>query len=298
MSKLTFKMLLFSLICSSALISQTQTNKREAQPINVGFSIDLFNQVDIRDASVAIEMWGDELLGELGIKYYPETKIFNTNQEILDALKNNKLDLISLLTTDYLEIAKEAPMEPYLITTVGGSYGYSFLLLVRKDNEIKNLMDLKGKQINVPSDSFGKLVNMWLTTTLHDKGEKFNTFFSEVKEVNKPSQALFPVFFKQADACVIPEQSFNTMLELNPQLKNDLLIIDTSPELVNGIMCINDKLENNLRETTTETARKLSHTDSGKQILTLFKSEELLKFKPEHIKSTKELFDKYKKITK
>lgn len=291
-SKIILLLLLFT------VTTLAQSKRKDAKPLTVGFSIYLFNEVDIRDATVAIQMWGNELMGNLGLNYFPEAKIFDTNQDIVSAIKNNKLDLISLLITDYFEIEKQIEVEPYLITSVNGVYGYNLILLVRKESGIRNIKDLKNMRINTPTDGYGKLSDMWLEVILNKNGEKFDTYFSERKKVNKPSQALFPVFFKQTDACVIPEPSYLTMLELNPQLKNDLIVIEKSPSLVNGIMCINKNLDEDVKKLTLDTAQKLSQTASGKQILTLFKSEGLVKFKPEYIKSTKELVDKYKQINK
>ncbi|MCB0742424.1 MAG: PhnD/SsuA/transferrin family substrate-binding protein [Ignavibacteriales bacterium] len=286
------------LLIAEVSVSQSNNNKKNTQSVEVGFSINLFSQVDIRDATVAIQMWGNEFTGSLGINYTLNTKIYDNNEDIITALKQNKLDLISLLSTDYFEISKKAEVEPCFINTTNGKVGNSFLLLVRKDKGIKSLADLKNKRINIPVDSYGNIIEMWLETTLNEKEQKLSTFFSEIKTVEKPSQALLPVFFNQIDACVVTEPSFNTMLELNPQLKKELIIIEKSPEFINGIFCLNKSVNENIKNITLDAAQKLTQSISGRQILSLFKSEELLKYKVEYIKSTKELYEKYKKIQK
>ncbi|MCW8849378.1 MAG: phosphate/phosphite/phosphonate ABC transporter substrate-binding protein, partial [Melioribacteraceae bacterium] len=187
-------------------------------------------------------------------------------------------------------------IEPIFINSTNSKIGTSFILLVRKNKGVKSLTDLKNKRINIPADSYGIFIEMWLENTLYDQGQKLSTFFSEIKNVEKPSQALLPVFFGQTDACVITEPSFYTMLELNPQLKNELIIIEKSPEVINGIFCINKNTNENIKNATMDAAQKLTQTVSGKQILSLFKTESLLKFKPEYIKNTRKLFDKFNQI--
>ena len=86
------------------------------------------------------------------------------------------------------------------------------------------------------------------------------------------------------------------MLELNPQLKNELMIIEKSPEFVGGIMCINKNVSEDIKKIALDTAKKLSKTTSGKQILALFKAKKLVKYNPEYLKKTKELYDNYNKI--
>jgi len=67
-----------------------------------------------------------------------------------------------------------------------------------------------------------------------DAGE---TFFEEIQEVSKVSQAVLPVFFDQADACIAPMDAFRTMAELNPQLEEELWVIDTSPGFCQAVVC-------------------------------------------------------------
>lgn len=298
MKNYSSQIILILLLLVNAAFSQTNNSKKEAQSITVGFTIQLFNDVDIRDAEVALKMWGNEVLSGLGVNYYPDTKIYKNTVDLIAAIKDGEIDLISLLTTDYFEIGNKVELEPSLITTSGGKIGFNFFLIVRKDRGLKNLKDLKNMQINIPSGSLGQLVKMWLVGNLFDNGLKHRKFFSDEKEVNKPSQALFPVFFKQADACVVSEKSYNTMIEFNPQLKNDLIIIDKSPELVNGLMCFNKKLDENTKTIIINTSLKISNSVSGKQLLALFRADDLIRFKKEDLQGTIDLYKKYKKIEK
>lgn len=292
-SKILFFILL---LIAEVLLPQSERNKIEPQVIYVGFSINMFNQVDVKDASVAIQLWGKELLGSLGINNSLETKVYENNNDIITDLKQNKLDLISILTTDYFEISKKLDVEPYFINSNNGKYGYSFLLLVRKDSGLKSLADLKNKRIIITSDTFSQLITMWLETTLYDKEQKFSEFFSEFKEVDKSSRALLQVFFNQTDACILPEESFETISELNPQLKNELIIIEKSPEYVATIMCLNKNIKKSVKKATLDAAQNLTTTISGMQLTSLFKSDGFLMYKPEHLKSTLDLYDKYNKI--
>lgn len=289
-------LLLILLLLVKVSLSQTKSNSKENQAVEVGFSSNLFNQVDTRDATVAIQLWGKELTESLGMNYFPNTKIFDNTNDIINSFKQNELDLITILTTEYFQISKKIELEPFLINSTDGKYGISFIILVRKDKGIESLDDLKNKSLNIPSNTYGKLITMWLETSLYKRDQKYSSFFSEIKIVGKPSQAILHVFFNQIDACVIPEESFKTMLELNPQLKNELVIIERSPDLVSEMLCLKKNIRENIKVATLDLAQKLSQTVSGKQILSLFRSEGFLEFKLEYIKATKELIDKYEEI--
>ena len=57
---------------------------------------------------------------------------------------------------------------------------------------------------------------------------------ARIKEAQKPSQALMPVFFRQADACVASRHYFEVNSELNPQIQRELMSISNSPGLAGG----------------------------------------------------------------
>lgn len=290
-------LLLFLFFISSVFAQQKAENKN-LKPIYVGFSNSLFNDVDIRDAEAAIKMWGNELLKNMNSSITPETAIFETSKELISAINNNKVDLVAIPTLDFLTIRDKVKLEPNLITSINGKHGYDFIIVVKKDNNYHKIEDLKNKVINLPTKTTGRLAKMWLTVFLNDKGFNIDKFFKEIREFDKPSQALLPVFFNQADVCLIPSMSYNTMLELNPQLKKELTVIETSPILVNGLMCINKLIEPDLRKSLLEAASKIGKTPSGKQILNLFKSEDVIVFEEKYIKEIEILTDKYNKIKK
>jgi hypothetical protein len=88
-----------------------------------------------------------------------------------------------------------------------------------------------------------------------------DTFFGSVEEKVKVSQALLSVFVGQSDACLFPDESYKTMVELNPQLKQKLRTIVTLDNLLIGIGFFRKTYKENLKKETF------------KRILTLQNSE-------------------------
>jgi hypothetical protein len=76
---------------------------------------------------------------------------------------------------------------------------------------------------------------LWLDTQLlRQQLPPSHSFFRSVKLVENASQAVLPVFFRQADACLLPRWSYDTMVELNPQVKEQTTILVHSPLLARG----------------------------------------------------------------
>lgn len=278
------------------MVSQTNIEHEEIKLVNMGFNRGLFDDVDIRDAKVSLKMWANELLNNMEINISPETAIYETNNELIKAINKNLVDLISLPIVDYLRIKDEVKLKPSIITMSNKKIGYNFVLVVRKDRKINTIKDLKNRIINIPSNSFGLLTKMWLATSIQNENERYDIFFNKVNKYDKPAQILLPVFFKQADACILPKTSFNTLIELNPQLDKELIVIKESPVFVNGIMCLNSSIDESLIEPIIRAIKNLSTTSSGKQILALFKSDGVIEYDEKHLEETENIYNKFNAI--
>jgi ABC-type phosphate/phosphonate transport system substrate-binding protein len=123
-----------------------------------------------------------------------------------------------------------------------------------------------------------------------------DAFFGKVSLIRKSSQVLLPVFFKQADACLINSDAFETTVELNPQMKRDLKIIARSPSGTTSVICIRTTLKPALRQTLVDSLRDLHAEPKGQQILTLFKVEKLLPFEPSYLESARQLIQDHGKL--
>ena len=115
------------------------------------------------------------------------------------------------------------------------------------------------------------------------------TAFANVTAVGKPSRLVLPVFFGQADACVVTQRSFEVMKELNPQLGRQLSVIARSVPVVPSFLCFRAGVSPQLRERYVNVARKMQTTVSGLQLLTIFQSDSLAVLPPESLESARAL---------
>ena len=110
-------------------------------------------------------------------------------------------------------------------------------------------------------------------------------FFATIKSVNRASQALLPVFFQQVDAAVVERHAFKTMVELNPQLNEQLTVLAYSSPLVHSIACLNRNADEQVKKAIIDTASKLGESTNGRQILILFQLDRVVPFKPSHFEA-------------
>jgi ABC-type phosphate/phosphonate transport system substrate-binding protein len=128
--------------------------------------------------------------------------------------------LVGMPSLDFLQIKDKIPLEPALSYSLNNQVGTEYVLIVPKDKESHSLSGLKNKKIIIHKhDDTGLIPILWLNSLLRQQGlPPAERFCGSIKKVDQVSQAVLPVYFRQADCCVVTCDGFETMKELNPQL--------------------------------------------------------------------------------
>ena len=89
---------------------------------------------------------------------------------------------------------------------------------------------------------------------------------------------------------------FQTMVELNPQLGQNLDIICRSPQLLRGVVCFRTNYEEKYKDAVKKTLKELHKDLDGQQILLVMREEKLLPYRPQYMETSRELFKSYQSI--
>ena len=135
----------------------------------------------------------------------------------------------------------------------------------------------------------------WLDALLAQEhlGAK-EAFFRKVEVVQSPTAAVLPVFFGKRPACVVEDTAYQTMVELNPQVKVALQVVASSPAYLNSITFLNTGgwSSAQARQEFVSALRDLHLEPEGRQLLLMFKVDRMLPFKPNDLDSVRELHAK------
>jgi phosphonate transport system substrate-binding protein len=278
----------------SLLLGQTQTPVSET--LNIGFTSSFFVGVNASDGLAATKVWADAIVKKKSLSLVTSSMVFEDVFELEKAVKEGRVDMVTLLTREYLSLESKIPLEPYFVPENRGKMKEECLLLVHDRSGIQNLEELVKKNVLISDDSRVSLGKIWLENILTGKGyASLDAFFGKVSFIHKPSQALLPVFFRQADACLINKEGFETMAELNPQLKRDLRVITKSPAGIVSVICIRKGYKPSLRQLLIESLQDLHSEPKGQQILTLFKVDKLVPFETSYLESPRQLIQEHRK---
>lgn len=188
---------------------------------DIGYSSSIFTHLVKENAQAAAKLWSNLVIRKKNGT--SETRIFENFSEMEKELKEGKVDLVILLSNEYLGLKSRGLLEPIFISARGEELYDTFILVTRKDSCIHSMRELRGKAFLQQCGSSSEIHRLWFDMLMMKHGVcEPERFFSSMKEVITPAQVVMPVFFKRADGCIVSRRSFDVMAELNPQLRKDL----------------------------------------------------------------------------
>lgn len=270
----------------------------------LGYTKYSFREVNPPDASAAVKVYAETLKDKIAKRVQRPANftatIYETENKVEEALKSGKLDLLSLTAEEYFPLKKKVNIYPFLATTSGEDPFEQYVLIIRNDMEITRIANLAGKRLSIPNPNYNPMLKEWLFNYLmKNKMPDINETFKEIKIVEKESNAVYDVFFKNSDCTIIRKKVFSTLCELNPQLKNSLSITASSEPMVLILTAANSASDQELFSIILEEIKEFHLTLGGKNILNIFKAKRFIRVNENHLKSVKNILDEnaaYRKV--
>ena len=287
------KIALLLCVVAGILFSSADSWGADNKPptFRMGYAMRTLYDVDMKDAHAAFQMWSSEIGMQTG--YAVTMTMYDNVEALLKDFRNGALDFGIVTHADFFHMDRGEIDHNHIVTNVrGGKKGHSYFLMVQKDSPFQHVKDLKGRKITVlKSDHMGKI--FLDTLLLRNKLSESNKFFNLIEEKPKVSQTVLSVFFGQSDACLIPDVTYNTMVELNPQIKQRLRSIATSDNVLVGIGFFRKSYGEEYKNEVFKRIVTLQNSPRGRQILLLFKSEAFAQVEEKEFRSLNKLEDEY-----
>jgi ABC-type phosphate/phosphonate transport system substrate-binding protein len=255
----------------------------------------IYNQ-DIR---LAVEILLKEMAKNTDILF--ETKYTDDLEKAIYDFQDLKVNILTMNFIYYLqEYEKISPyvQDAWTLLAKKNNNFRRFFLLVNKKSKIHSLKELKNKRIALlEKDSIQELYID--TLLLENEGVESNEFFREKVYQAKFSRALLKLFFNRIDACIVSEYVWDIAVELNPQIKNRLRIIDKSPDIFPPISVTLIRKESpeysKMYKSFASDLRKNTRTT---QFLNMYQVVESIKINESNIKPILEYYKHYLRLKK
>lgn len=286
---------------ATPLACATETNHDPANNyprlLNYGI-LNTLKGVNYDDARIAIEMNFNRQNNSMTPRFETTLEILSDVSEAARRLRERRLHGLSITGIDYILLREMASIEPLFVTSkLIDSPLEPYVLLARQGIELKTLATMEKTRLIVENDNSWDIGRIWLETALHDTGlPQSDLLFGTIQASHKPTRIVLPVFFGQAEACLVSQSAYETMVELNPQLGKKLRVLLSSPGFVKSLICAVDYLDPEFMVQMKENVRNMHKTADGRQLLTIFRHRRNFPFTPEILFETERILHKYKKI--
>jgi ABC-type phosphate/phosphonate transport system substrate-binding protein len=179
--------------------------------------------------------------------------------------------ILGLQGQDYFRVREHVPLDLVFLPWPGGRKTSTYVVLVRDDSGIDESSHLRGRLLLTVEGRQMGLARIWLEVMLSEAGlGGSRSLLQSVKTHHRVAQAVLPVFFGTADACLVSRSGFETMAELNPQISQQLRVLASSPPVIPFVTCMRSDFTGIDRQ-RTEAAYLEAHLHAqGRQLLTLF----------------------------
>lgn len=243
---------------------------------HIGFSSSMFSDVNENDAKAAVKVWGELIARERNVPADPDPDIFRNVDALLRSLREKQVDAVGITMTEYDRLRREVQFTPIFLTYNAGRTTERYVLLAHRDGPVNSVADLRGRSLLLHVNPRACLAPLWLDTVLVKQGHPAAARFAgRISRDAKLSKVVLPVFFRQADACVVTRSAFDTMAELNPQLARQLTVLAESPEMVPAVFAFRADYNPPFKERLLAGVNELKRTPAGRQVLTIFHSENI-----------------------
>jgi ABC-type phosphate/phosphonate transport system substrate-binding protein len=248
------------------------------------------------DALASIKVLGRTVAARRNLDFNVEPTIYETVAEAQHDLEKRTLDLIVMTSADYLKLeALGKDLEPVFMPSYARKSAKEYLLVTAKGAS-PGLASLHGKRLLLLQSRGANLGQAWLDLHLHsEKLDLTEKFFGSVQVVSKASAAILPVFFGQAEACIVNRESFEISTELNPQLGARLQVLTNSPSYLESVVCLRRSFESNRADVIAALAEMHQFPD-GQQIFTLFTISSISPFQETALTSVRQLLTEWHKL--
>lgn len=226
---------------------------------------------------------------------YPEIRLhldfLARDPGLVDTILAKKYDVIATTGLDYLELREQLHLRPLAILSKTDQPTDAFMLITRKNKTLETLEGLPARSLIVEAGGGGDIAKLWMDTVLQAHGlPRHQVFFNILRTGDKPSRTLLPVFFGQADACIVSENALAVMSELNPQLEEQLVVEERSAGYISILISATDRLEDWARDIVMEETGRMHTSPDGQQILTIIQMKRFFPFKPEYLEATERIY--------
>lgn len=282
------------LVCLLCLALARPALPTDQTILAVGFYSPVIRDLSRQDVEISLRYWVDELASTAGV----ETRPMRFYDDIPSLRRDVESGVINFLVITAIDAIRH--FSPGSLKDGFAGYKHTpdhLLLVVRKDARIAHPGDLAGKRLVLLDDD--ELSQLYLETLLLKAwGQADWQRLGPVAREARSLKLIHRLFFGQADATLIHRNAYDSALALNPQIQDRLQILEayTFPSRSHHIGLFSARVPEAERERISLAALALNDTPRGRQMLNIYRADELVRSTVKDLEPFHNLLDTHRAL--
>ncbi|BCG65947.1 MAG: hypothetical protein methR_P3819 [Methyloprofundus sp.] len=246
----------------------------QERSLRTGIYLQSFPDISLQDMQTAMQYWTQEIAEYSGIK--GQVYFYKDLQRMRTDFYRGKINFI---LTSPLNIINHFDLQQFSDGYLSVMYGTptdQLVVLSGKNSGINNMTDCKGKHLTLlNNDPVSEMYADILM--LQAFGKPAKSIFKKIEYIHKSNQQILKLFFKTTDVILAYKNFYALASELNPQIKATTQIIATLDGMPRGMGLFHKNVPVDFREQVLSILFTLDTHIKGRQLLTMFYSDKLIR---------------------
>lgn len=243
---------------------------KESSGGSLGIKIGIVPVEDIRKMAAKYEPLAEYLSKKMALKV--SLVYLDSYSEICDRFIYNQLDAAFFGSFSYALTHAKAGIEPVVRPDFHGVSTYKGLIVVRKDSNINNIADMKGKRLALVHQATyaGYLYPMYYFKEFGVRDVE--KYFSKIIFAGRHDKALFAVLQGQADIAALKDSTYERIIRENPKLAKELIVLSASVPVPTNALCVSKNFDPALKNKLKDILLNLENDREAKPVLEALKA--------------------------
>ncbi len=249
-----------------------------------------------KEANISVELWRKQIK-EKKLDLSWKISFYDDEKKILEDYEKGIISSMVLDSTFYFKAKKrldKLTVLKWVINRANNKF-IKYYLIKNKESNF-NLQNLNAQNIFY----YTELERVWVEKFIYEKFNNSKKILKKLKRTKKPKKLLYNVFFDKDNIAIVPKDLYESMIELNPQIKNKVEIISESKEIFFTSMGLVRKSKNEkIKNLILELMQKLEQNPRSFDFLTFIGINRVHFFKNDNeIKDLNKFYNEYFKLKK